>query len=77
MALYQLDDETVNKILALPVQQVPSKGKEHDNCGIRAFVKKFKEMNAGNEPLASTEEEGADATNQGKRRRIPTTRINL
>lgn len=77
VALYQLDDETVNKILAMPVQQVPSKGKEHDNCRIRAVVKKLKEMNARNEPLACTEGEGADATSQGKRRRIPTTRMNL
>lgn len=75
VALYQLDDETVDKILTMPVEQVPSKGKEHDSSRIRAVVRKFKEMNPGNEPLASTEEEGV--MNQGRRRRIPTTRMNL
>jgi hypothetical protein len=77
VALYQLDDETVNKILTMPVEQVPSKGKEHDSSRIRAVVRKFKEMNPGNEALATTEGEGAGVVNQGKMRHIPTIGMNL
>lgn len=43
VALYDLDEETLNKILNLPQSHVPSKG--HDDRRIAAVIKKHKELN--------------------------------
>lgn len=44
MTLYDLDEDSVSKILGIPDVQLPSKGKKHEVKRIKA-VRKFKEMN--------------------------------
>jgi hypothetical protein len=44
VALYELDEGSVSKILDIPDVQLPSKGKKHEENRIKAVVRKYKEM---------------------------------
>jgi hypothetical protein len=45
VAIYELDEESILKILDIPDVQLPNKGKKHEGNRIKAVMRKYKEMN--------------------------------
>ena len=74
VALYELDKESLQKIMDIPAFQVPSKGRRYEEYRIKAVVRKYREMNPPGPGEADTSKEAGERT---KRQRAPPRRLNL